>query len=294
VWFDSFFEKLPKIPISHLYLIRQTPWQGSSQNVYLRSLARFWANYHFYVATPPIWSSCLKLSSKLFAKKSARIMRSTSFFAIRAVSSFTIFWSYFYWFFSILKLFSVEIQMTARQSTDLSMVGIKLCTCIAITNWTMLITYLKLYWLSSNSWGGPDDREFESRRDLSFFIFNTYIGMFCFYSLMRIFTECLRKLNVKTYFCPSSSFQADISNPVWTVALCQGCQMAYFQTEILVWIIFGGSCNGRCWSIFRPFVLFHGHLVHVCGHLVYFMVILVYFMVDWYTYIFHFGILYQG
>jgi hypothetical protein len=40
-----------------------------------------------------------------------------------------------------------------------------------------------------------------------------------------------------------------------------------FKPKIRIWVNFGGSCNGRCWSIF-------GHLAYVFyGHLVYFVAI---------------------
>jgi hypothetical protein len=30
-----------------------------------------------------------------------------------------------------------------------------------------------------------------------------------------------------------------------------------------IWVILGGSCNGRCWYILWPFGLFYGHLVYI-------------------------------
>jgi hypothetical protein len=42
-----------------------------------------------------------------------------------------------------------------------------------------------------------------------------------------------------------------------------------------IWVIFVGSCNGRCWYILWPFGLFYGHLV--------------YFVVTWYI-LWSFGI----
>jgi hypothetical protein len=42
----------------------------------------------------------------------------------------------------------------------------------------------------------------------------------------------------------------------------QGCQMVYFQTKNPILVIFGRSCNRRCWSILRPFGIFYGHLRH--------------------------------
>jgi hypothetical protein len=38
--------------------------------------------------------------------------------------------------------------------------------------------------------------------------------------------------------------------------------MAYFKTKNPIWVNFGGTCNGRCWYILRPFGLFYGHLVY--------------------------------
>jgi hypothetical protein len=35
-----------------------------------------------------------------------------------------------------------------------------------------------------------------------------------------------------------------------------------FQPKIPIWVNFGGSCNGRCWSILWPFGLFYGHWVN--------------------------------
>jgi hypothetical protein len=53
-----------------------------------------------------------------------------------------------------------------------------------------------------------------------------------------------------------------------------------FKPKIPFWVILGGSCNGRCWSILLPFVLFYCHLFYFtaicsillpfsifCGHL---------------------------
>jgi hypothetical protein len=39
-----------------------------------------------------------------------------------------------------------------------------------------------------------------------------------------------------------------------------------FEPKIPTWVNFGGSTNGRCWSILLPFDI-------LCNHLVYFMVI---------------------
>jgi uncharacterized protein YhhL (DUF1145 family) len=36
----------------------------------------------------------------------------------------------------------------------------------------------------------------------------------------------------------------------------QGCQMAYFQTKIHIWVNFGGVCNGRCCTLYGYFVYF--------------------------------------
>jgi hypothetical protein len=58
----------------------------------------------------------------------------------------------------------------------------------------------------------------------------------------------------------------------------QGCQMIYFPTKIPILVKFGGSFNGKCWSILWPFGLFYSHLV--------------YCMAIWYIF-FRFGVLYQ-
>jgi hypothetical protein len=52
--------------------------------------------------------------------------------------------------------------------------------------------------------------------------------------------------------------------------LNRGCQMAYFQTKIPIWVNVGGSWNGSCQypyfiafgSILRPFCIFWGHLLY--------------------------------
>jgi hypothetical protein len=49
------------------------------------------------------------------------------------------------------------------------------------------------------------------------------------------------------------------------------------KPKIPIWVNFGGSCNGRCWYILRPFGLIYGHLV--------------YFTVVWYIFP-RFGIFY--
>jgi hypothetical protein len=33
----------------------------------------------------------------------------------------------------------------------------------------------------------------------------------------------------------------------------------FFKPKIPIWVIFGGSCNGRCWHILLPFGLFYGY-----------------------------------
>jgi hypothetical protein len=51
--------------------------------------------------------------------------------------------------------------------------------------------------------------------------------------------------------------------------------MVYFSKQTShFWVNFGGSCNGRCWSILRSFGIF-------CGHLVHFMVIWFIFSPFW-------------
>jgi hypothetical protein len=42
----------------------------------------------------------------------------------------------------------------------------------------------------------------------------------------------------------------------------QGCQMAYFQTKILIWVNFGGTRDRSCWYILWPLGLFYVHLVY--------------------------------
>jgi hypothetical protein len=61
-----------------------------------------------------------------------------------------------------------------------------------------------------------------------------------------------------------------------------GLPAGIFQTKSPNLGNFGGSCNGRCWYILRPFGIFNGHLVYLMaiwyiqwpfgiftGHLVY-------------------------
>jgi hypothetical protein len=64
----------------------------------------------------------------------------------------------------------------------------------------------------------------------------------------------------------------------------QGCQMVYFQTKTQIWVGFGGSCNGRCWSILCTFDLFYIRLV--------FLWTFVFFVAIWYIFS-PFGTLYQ-
>jgi hypothetical protein len=57
----------------------------------------------------------------------------------------------------------------------------------------------------------------------------------------------------------------------------------FFKPKILIWLNFGGHCNGRCWRISWKFGIFYGHLIYFmdiwyimwslgifCGHLVHF------------------------
>jgi hypothetical protein len=43
-----------------------------------------------------------------------------------------------------------------------------------------------------------------------------------------------------------------------------------FKPKILIWVNFGGSCNGRCWYILWPFGIFYALLSIICGRSVYF------------------------
>jgi hypothetical protein len=62
-------------------------------------------------------------------------------------------------------------------------------------------------------------------------------------------------------------------------AFRQGCQMAYFQTKIPIWVNFRGSYNGRCWYILLPFGLFSA-----IWCILSIFVIGTYFVVIWYTF----------
>jgi hypothetical protein len=35
-----------------------------------------------------------------------------------------------------------------------------------------------------------------------------------------------------------------------------------FKPKLPIWVNFGGSCNGKCWAILRPFEKFYCHLVY--------------------------------
>jgi hypothetical protein len=35
-----------------------------------------------------------------------------------------------------------------------------------------------------------------------------------------------------------------------------------FEPKILIWVNFGGTCNGRCWYTSLPFRLFYSHLIY--------------------------------
>jgi hypothetical protein len=69
------------------------------------------------------------------------------------------------------------------------------------------------------------------------------------------------------------SFILPAANNEPRLAVHQGCQMVHFQTKIAIWVNFGGSSNGRCWSILWTFGLFVGHLSLFgifCGNLLHF------------------------
>jgi hypothetical protein len=48
----------------------------------------------------------------------------------------------------------------------------------------------------------------------------------------------------------------------------QGCVFArvarwhIFKPKILIWVYYGGSCNGRYWYILWPFGIFYSHVVY--------------------------------
>jgi hypothetical protein len=62
--------------------------------------------------------------------------------------------------------------------------------------------------------------------------------------------------------------------------------MVRFQTKFVIWVNFGGSCNGRCWNILRTFGLFYGHFIY-CSDIWY-----LYFVAKCYIFP-RLGILYQ-
>jgi hypothetical protein len=57
-----------------------------------------------------------------------------------------------------------------------------------------------------------------------------------------------------------------------------------FRPKIVIWVHFGGSCNGRrCWCILWPFGLFYGHLIYFMDLWYrYFVVIWYFFPPFWY------------
>jgi hypothetical protein len=85
----------------------------------------------------------------------------------------------------------------------------------------------------------------------------------------------------------------DLQN--WPPAHIQGSQI--LKPKILIWVIFGGICNGSGWYIVWPFGLFYGNLVYFeaiwyilrlfgifCRHLIYFVAIwYILHMFIWYT-----------
>jgi hypothetical protein len=88
--------------------------------------------------------------------------------------------------------------------------------------------------------------------------------------LRQAATSCAAMLRVQSVLLPFVLLSAP--------KVEQGCQMAYFQTKIPIWVNFGGSCNGKCWyilwlyrlcilwligKILWPFGEFHGYLVYI-------------------------------
>jgi hypothetical protein len=61
-----------------------------------------------------------------------------------------------------------------------------------------------------------------------------------------------------TYICLSVCMIFTISD-VYSPGLPDG---VISNQKIPILVNFGGSCNGSCWSILRPFGLFYGHLVY--------------------------------
>jgi hypothetical protein len=80
-----------------------------------------------------------------------------------------------------------------------------------------------------------------------------------------------RKREKKTFSSESSSKSVDALQHTCARISVQGCQMVlFFKPIIQIWVIFGGSCNGRCWYILQSFGIFYGHWV--------------YFVVIWYNF----------
>jgi hypothetical protein len=64
-----------------------------------------------------------------------------------------------------------------------------------------------------------------------------------------------------------------------------------FKPKIPVWVNFGGSCNGRCWYILRPFGPISGHFVYCVA--IWYILWLFGIFYGYLVYFSHFGVLYQ-
>jgi hypothetical protein len=86
-----------------------------------------------------------------------------------------------------------------------------------------------------------------------------------FYTVEKVFETLFYSVTKGRFNKPPHGRK--VFETLFYLTMCvQGCQMVYFQTQIPIWVNFGGYFNGRFWYILWPFGVF-------CSHLVYFVAI---------------------
>jgi hypothetical protein len=63
-------------------------------------------------------------------------------------------------------------------------------------------------------------------------------------------------------FIPSAGTMTTLPSHLCKVGWHRVARWYIFIPKIPFWVKFGGSCNGRCWYILRPFGKFYGQLVN--------------------------------
>jgi hypothetical protein len=98
-------------------------------------------------------------------------------------------------------------------------------------------------------------------------ILEASVGMFFYINFYRPYIPVNKKIKLEmaldtvrnTY---RESFKAQKHSKPWFLVFTRAARWYIFKPKNPIWVNFGGSCNGRCWSILWTFGKFYGHLVN--------------------------------